>query len=249
MSKTVGKAVRALDTLAESPRTISELARELDVHSSTALRMLQPLVDSGLIARGADGNYRLGLRLAELGQQVLDEIDLRTAARPQLVKLAEEVHATVHLAQLIDDQISYVDKIEGAASVRTWSRAGRAVPLHTAAVSKVILATLPEWRREQLLAGHTFTRYTEHTITSPERLRSRLAEAVERGYATDDGEFEPLVHCMAVPIPDASRQVAAAVSVTTVRAAPEPDEQRDLVEKLRATAAAIAGQLGKPVPA
>ncbi len=244
MSKTVDKAVRALEALSCGPMKISELARELDVHSSTALRMLQPLVDSGVLARGADGRYRLGLRLADLGQQVLEDMDLRTIARPRLVALAEDVRATVHLAQLVDGQIFYVDKIESPASIRTWSRVGRTVPLHTAAASKAILARLPERRREDLLAQHGFTRYTEHTLADADALRGYLRGVVERGYATDDGEFEPLVHCVGVAVPAHPGQVAAAVSVTTVRARPEPEEQHAVVTKLRETAAMLGAELG-----
>ncbi|MHA6802997.1 IclR family transcriptional regulator [Salinifilum ghardaiensis] len=244
MSKTVDKAVRALEVLAGGPKKISELARELDVHSSTALRMLQPLVDSGMLARGPDGRYRLGLRLADLGQQVLEDMDLRATARPRLVALAEDVRATVHLAQLIDEQIVYVDKIESSASIRTWSRIGRPVPLHTAAASKAILARLPERRREELLAAHSFTRHTENTLADAAALRGHLRGVVERGYATDDAEFEPLVHCVGVAVPANSGQVAAAVSVTTVRARPDPAEQHALVTKLRETAAALGAELG-----
>ncbi|WP_433871924.1 IclR family transcriptional regulator [Saccharopolyspora sp. CA-218241] len=241
MSKTVAKAVHVLEELARSPRSLADLARELDVHGSTALRMLQPLVEAGLIAKGSDGRYRLGLRLAEWGQQVLDDLDLRTAARPHLVALAESARATVHLSQLLDDQIVYVDKIEGAATIRTWSRIGRAVPLHTAAAAKAILAGLPPARRDRLLAGHDFTRYTERTITDPRAFRGHLAEVARAGYGTDRAEFEPLVHCLGVAVPG---PVDAAVSVTVVRAEPGSDEA--LLAGLRDAVAAIAAELGHP---
>ncbi|CAM00887.1 IclR family transcriptional regulator [Saccharopolyspora erythraea NRRL 2338] len=244
MSKTVAKAVQVLDTVAEGPRTVSELARGLGVHASTALRMLQPMLDAGLLARGSDGRYRLGLRLAELGQQVLEGIDLRSIARPHLIALAEATRATVHLSQLVDDRIVYVDKIEGAATIRTYSRIGRSVPLHTAAAGKVIMAALPPERRKRLLAGHEFTRYTEHTITDPDQLDECLAEVARRGYATDEAEFEPLVHCVGVGIPDISGRVGAAVSLTTVRASREPGELRRLAPHVRNTAMAIAADLG-----
>ena len=244
MSKTVAKAVLVLDALAEGPRTASELARGLGVHSSTAMRMLQPMLDAGLLSRGADGRYRLGLRLAELGQQVLEGIDLRSVARPHLIALAEAARATVHLSQLVDDRIVYVDKIEGAATIRTWSRIGRSVPLHTSAAAKVILADLAPEHRRRLLAGHTFTRFTEHTITDPSRLDECIAEAGRRGYATDEAEFEPLVHCLGVGIPDMNGRVSAAVSLTTVRGALDPAEVRRLVPHVRNTASSIATDLG-----
>ncbi|MER7080807.1 transcriptional regulator, IclR family [Saccharopolyspora kobensis] len=247
MSKTVAKAVHVLESLAEAPKTIAELARELDVHSSSALRMVQPLADGGLIARGPDNRYRLGLRLVELGQQVLDEMDLRVLARPHLIALADATRATVHLAQLVDDQIVYVDKIEGAATIRTWSRIGRAVPLHTAAASKVILAALPAPHCDRLLAAHTFTRFTERTITDPAEFREHLATVARLGYATDQAEFEPLVHCIGVAIPDATGQLGAAISLTTVRASVEQPVPDKPLHRMREAANAIATALGRPL--
>ncbi|MDA3627167.1 IclR family transcriptional regulator [Saccharopolyspora sp. WRP15-2] len=247
MSKTVAKAVHVLDSLAAAPKTIAELARELGVHSSSALRMVQPLADGGLIARGPDNRYRLGLRLAELGQQVLDEMDLRVVARPHLIALAEATRSTVHLAQLVDDQIVYVDKIEGATTIRTWSRIGRAVPLHTAAASKAILAALPAPDRDRLLDAHTFTRFTERTITDPAEFREHL-EAVERaGYATDQAEFEPLVRCTGVAIPDATGRLGAAISLTAVRAAADRPAVDNPLRRMREAANAIATALGRPL--
>lgn len=244
MSKTVAKAVVALDVLADGPRTISELARELDVHSSTALRLLQPLLDARLLSRDAEGRYRLGMRLAELGQGVLDELDLRSVAHKHLVALAEGTRATVHLSQLIDDRIVYVDKIESASPVRTWSRIGRAVPLHTSAASKAILAHLPQERRDALLERHEFTRYTNSTITTRDAFREHVAEVAEQGYATDRFEFESLVYCVGVPVPDAFGRVEAALSVTTVRTAPGAAEVRRLVAHARQAAGAITAELG-----
>lgn len=244
MSRTVAKAVVVLNELAEGPRSVSALAAAVGVHSSTAMRMVQPLVEAGLITRGGDGQYRLGLRLAELGQLVVDNLDLRATARKHLLPLAESTRATVHLAQLIDGAIVYVDKIESTATVRTWSRIGRPVPLHTSAVSKAILAALGPAERDRLLSDCDFPRHTDATITSRAALITELESTRERGYATDFGEFEPLVHCIGVPVPDASPGVEAAVSVTTVQAEPDHRELRRLVPTLSAAAAAIAADLG-----
>jgi DNA-binding IclR family transcriptional regulator len=243
MSRTVAKAVVVLNELAEGPRSLSALAEAVGVHSSTALRMIQPLAEAGLITRGGDGKYRLGLRLAELGQQVLDDLDLRATAREHLLPLAEATRATVHLAQLIDGAIVYIDKIESSATVRTWSRVGRSVPLHTSAVSKAILADLDQATRDRLIDECDFERHTEATITTREALLAELRATGERGYATDLGEFEPLVHCIGIPVPDVSG-IEAAISVTTIQADPDLDALRGLVPRLVTAASAIAADLG-----
>lgn len=243
MSKTVAKALDALEHVRAAPLTLTVLAGRLGVHPSTALRLLAPMVDTGLLARGADGRYRLGLRLAELGQEVLESLDLRTAAHPDLVALAAETHCTVHLAQLVDGSIRYVDKVEAEGSMRTWSRVGRSVPLHTAAVSKAILAGLPPAERDALLAGWEFTAHTPRTLTSAAALIAELAEVATTGWAADRAEFEPLVHCVGVALRTAA--APSAVSLTAVREPPTAGELAAMADRLRVTAGAIERQLGQ----
>lgn len=239
MSKTVAKALSALEHVRPGPLTLAALAARLGVHSSTALRMLAPMLDAGLLARGADGRYRLGLHLAELGQEVLDQFDLRAAAHPHLVDLAAQTRCTVHLAQLVDDTIVYVDKVEAPGSIRTWSRIGRPVPLHTAAASKAILAGLPAAERERLIAGWEFTGHTPRTLTTAAALLDNVAAVAERGYATDTAEFEPLVHCVGIRLRTPREVAPAAVSLTAVREEPAPEEIAALVERLQATVTAV----------
>lgn len=243
MSKTVAKALSALEHVRSGPLTLAALAGRLGVHSSTALRMLAPMLDAGLLARGADGRYRLGLHLAELGQEVLDQFDLRSAARPHLVELAAETRCTVHLAQLVDDTIVYVDKVEAPGSIRTWSRVGRPVPLHTAAASKAILAGLPAAERERLLDGWEFTAHTPRTLTSAAALLDHVVQVAERGYATDTAEFEPLVHCVGIRLRTPREIAPAALSLTAVREEPTPEEIAALVGRLQATVSAVEKRL------
>jgi DNA-binding IclR family transcriptional regulator len=194
----VAKAIEALEHVRSGPLPLSAMADRLGVHSSTALRMLAPMVEAGLLAR-ADGRYRLGLHLAEFGQDVLDTLDLRAVAHPQLVALSAATRCTVHLAQLVDDAIVYVDKVEVHGTIRTWSRVGRQVPLHTTAASKAILAGLPAADRDRLLAGWEFTAHSPRTLTGADALKRRLDEVEARGFAIDEAEFDSLVHCVGVP--------------------------------------------------
>lgn len=41
---------------------------------------------------------------------------------------------------------------------------------------------------------------TDHTITSPKTMINALATIRQQGYAIDDGEQEPGVRCVAVPV-------------------------------------------------
>lgn len=244
MSKTVAKAIGAFEHVRNEPLPLGVLAERIGVHPSAALRMLAPMVEAGLLARGFDGSYRLGLRLVGLGQEVLESLDLPVIAHDHLVALTAETGCTVHLAQLIDDEIVYVDKADPPSAVRMWSRIGRPVPLHTAAASKAILAWLDEGSRQRLLEGWQFSAYTEHTLRDAGELDTCLERVRARGWATDAAEFEPLVHCVGLALRTPAGVPPAAVSVSAVREPPTAEETEAQVARLRTVATAIENDLG-----
>ncbi len=62
---------------------ISELARRLDLGTSTVHRIVTTLVSERLLERGTrPGKYRLGLAMYEIGTQVSEHVDLHQAALP-----------------------------------------------------------------------------------------------------------------------------------------------------------------------
>ncbi|MDT0343802.1 IclR family transcriptional regulator [Streptomyces litchfieldiae] len=244
MSQTVGRALEIVGFIAERPRSLGETADRLGVHKSTALRLLRTLEADGFARKRPDGRYAVGLRVIALARQVLDQLDIRDVARPHLAGLSERVEHTVHLAALLDGEIVYVDKVDGAGPARLRSRVGRPAVLHTAAVAKVILAHLEPPLRERLLAKVTYRPATPATLTTPEALRRELALVAGRGWAEDDAEGEPGVACVALPVRDAGGRVRAGLSVTSLAAVTPLPRLREALPELRAAAGRISRELG-----
>ncbi|MFF0314156.1 IclR family transcriptional regulator [Micromonospora sp. NPDC005252] len=241
MSEGVDRAMRVLELLAREPAQLGGVAADLGVHKSTALRLLQTL-ESGGFARRTDGGWTVGLRLIDLAQQALDSLDVRAVARPHLAALGRDCGHTIHLAQLVDDDLVYVDKIEARGQVRMYSRIGRTAPLHASGVGKVVLAYRPQLTR--LVEGAALRAYTPATICDPAALRAELAAVAERGWAADDGEFEPLITCVAAPVRHADGSVSAAVSVTAPTVVATLADLRFLLPRLLATTQQISRDLG-----
>jgi len=88
--RSVERAISILDLLAEGGwRTGADIARELRVHRSTALRLLGTLERHSLVERDQrTARYRLGRRLPQLASVVTGEFDLRYVARPVCEHLA-----------------------------------------------------------------------------------------------------------------------------------------------------------------
>jgi DNA-binding IclR family transcriptional regulator len=208
------------------------------------LRLLQTLTEGGLARRGPDGRYGVGYRLAGLAARAKDQFDLRAVAHPYLVSLKDRWGHTVHLAALEGRDIVYVDKVEPTTSVRLYSQIGKPVPLHTAGVSKAILAYLPRPRALHLLDGCDFQAFTPTTITTLPALLAELDRTAERGWASDDGEFESFINCIAGPIRGETGEVVGAVSVTALRAQAGLDQLQGALPDLLATTTTISKELG-----
>ena len=215
MSQTLDRALTILELVADSPRRISDIADELGVHHSTALRLLHTLRKHGFVAEEADHSYRLGSTIMRLGFRAYDQVDLRTLVRPVMERLNHETRETIHLGVLEAGEVFYLDKVEAAHAVRMHSSVGAIAPLHCTSVAKAILAFLPEARRRELIDGYELNRRTGNTRTTVEALEADLADSRARGYALDEEEHEPAIHCIAAPIIDADGHVVAALSIST----------------------------------
>ncbi|MFQ5945827.1 MAG: IclR family transcriptional regulator, partial [Anaerolineae bacterium] len=211
------RALDILDALVASNGGLSltDLSRRVDLHKSTAHRLLQSLIGRGLASQDQETRrYRAGLRIFELANQVVDGMELRAQARPHLRQLSRRTNETVHLAVLDRGDVVYIDKEETQQTIRMYSAVGKRGPAHCTGVGKVLLAHLPEDQLDRIVAEKRLPRFTPHTITDASTLKVHLHRVREQGYAVDNTEHEPEIRCVASPIRDHRGAVIAAISLT-----------------------------------
>ncbi|MDS1271626.1 IclR family transcriptional regulator [Lipingzhangella sp. LS1_29] len=248
MSSSVERALHVLVELADGPITISEVARRLEVHRTTSLRLLRTLEDEHFVRRTADGRYRIGPRMVTLAHAALEGLDVRSAAGSHLRELGAACGHTVHLAGLEGGQVMYLDKVESRHAVRMYSRIGALAPLHATGVGKAILAAMSKQERSSLLGAEPFGRYTSNTRTTHAALESDLVQAAALGWVLDDYEHEEFIHCIAAPVRDASGGVTAAVSISAPGFVLDRPGLLSLVDDLTTTATRISEELGWDSP-
>lgn len=204
-----------LDVLAAGGwRTGAEIARELHVHRSTALRLLGTLERHALVERDPrSAKYRLGRRLPQLASVVTGESDLRSVARPVCESLAGALGETVTLDVLVGDEIVPIEQATASTSVVSVNWLGRRTPVHCTASGKVILAFGPAAIRERLLAS-PLQRSTAHTVTDAAELGAQLGDALKDGFARTYEELEVGLDAIAAPVFAASGEVVAALDVS-----------------------------------
>lgn len=244
MSQSLERAMTILRLCADKPRRLSELAGELDVHRSTALRLMQTLERDRFVRRSDGGVWAIGSGLYGLVHSAGQALELRELCRPRLLRVAAEAGHTVHLAELIGDEIVYVDKVEGRGAVHMHSRVGDPVVIQTAAVAKVIMAYADHETFSRLLGQVSFRKFTETTITSSSLLSEELGQVREQGFAVDRGELEDYLACIAVPIFDGRGEVRAGISLTSLIAMEPLEKLRRWLPLLQDAAGDVSSDLG-----
>ncbi len=220
---------------APAPQTLTELCATTGLRKPTMHRLLNGLVDGGLLTRTVDGAYALGIRLWEIAQNAGRQ--LRDAARPFLQDMFSLVGETTHLAVREGDEVLYIERIYGSRRVPRASRVGGRLPMHATAVGKAILAFEEDWVREAYLGREGMERATAHTVVDRMALRRELDEARRRGFATTREEVRVGSCSIAVPVLQASRVVAA---VGLVVGPERAETMANLVPALQGTSRRIA---------
>lgn len=227
---------------------VSELSRQLNLHKSTVSRLLATLEHEGLVERAPDTDkYRLGFDFVRLAGQVAHFGDVRTVARPVMTRLVEQTRETANLAVLDKEEVINVEQISGPHRVSVGDWVGRRTPLHCVANGKALLAFQPRAEIQRVLAG-PLPRFTDQTITEPDRLLDELATVRERGYAVALDEIEQGLHAVAAPIRDSAGAITAAISISGPAYRVTPDRIPELGALVAAAAGIISTRLGFSEP-
>ncbi|MGW0816479.1 IclR family transcriptional regulator [Streptomyces viridiviolaceus] len=214
--QSVDRAVSVLEILAQRGEAgVSEVAAEIDVHKSTAFRLLGALEARGLVEQATErGKYRLGFGIVRLAGAVTDRLDLTQQGRTVCERLSEEIGETVNIAVLQEHYAVNLYQVRGPGAIGTHNWVGQLTPLHATSSGKVLLAHLPARDRAAVLAASGIQELTPRTITSMTELEKDLAEARECGYAVTLEEFEIGLHAVAAPIRSNEGRVIAALSAS-----------------------------------
>jgi DNA-binding IclR family transcriptional regulator len=193
---------------------IGDIAVELGIHKSSASRLAATLASSGYLVAASAGNYALGPRLAVLGSLTASRHDLTTVVTPILKDLVECTGETGHLAVLDGTTAKTVQVVDGWHTVRMHSWVGKLSPAHCSSMGKALLAGLDDAELDEVYAGISMPRLTDHTITTVPDLRQELARIRGDGYSVDREELEAGLCCVAAPIFSPTGAVDASISVS-----------------------------------
>lgn len=243
--QSVDRAVSVLEILARHGEAgVTDIAEELDVHKSTAFRLLGVLENRGLVAQAKDrGKYYLGAGVLRLAGAAAVRLDISQEGVPVCRELADELGETVNIAVLDDDAAVNIMQARGTASVTAQNWLGRRTPLHATSSGKMLLAHMPPILREGLLA-RSLPRFTERTITGSSALRGELEAVVDQGYSIAVEELELGLAAAAAPVRAHDGKVIAAISVSGPVYRLNSDRVPELAKRTVAAGAELSRRMG-----
>lgn len=248
--QSVDRAVAVLEVLAEHPALgVSEIARGLGVHRSTAFRLLTTLEARGLVEQVQHrGLYRLGLGLLRLAGSVTSRIDLVRDAQIACDQVALRLNETANVAILDDRAAVNITQTMSAQLVAVLRQyVGQRTPLHATSTGKVLLAHAPTTVRASVLGG-PLERFTPATLVEPSALRAELDCVREQGWAAADAEWEADANAVAVPVLGVAGDVVAALSATAPSFRMPPESFARIAGELTVVAGELSRRLGHLPP-
>jgi DNA-binding IclR family transcriptional regulator len=238
--QSVERGIDILMSLANGPKTLTEVKSETGLSKGTAFRLLASLNYENLVVKEAHSNlYMLGPGFLRLFQGVMQGVGAITAvAKPALASLWEETEETVAVHVRVGNERICIEELPSALPIRYVSTLGAAAPLHVGAAGKVLIAFMEPEEMEKTLQGLPLLPVTDSTISDLGALRQELEIVRNQGYAMSTGERIPGACAVSVPV-SGLQGFLASLSVLGPADRLPRKRRLELVPRLQETATSI----------
>lgn len=227
------------------PLGLNEVSRRLGIDKSTTYRIMSTLRGQGFVEQDPETRkYFLGLKVIEVANLKLRTIKLLKCAKPAMEELMVQSHETVHLAIQMEGEVMYLDSEQYSGIISVNTAVGGKAPMHSSAVGKALLATMPSEEADRVLAIKGLRRFTDKTIVDLRELHHHLKQCREQGYALDDEETHIGVRCLAAAIFNHRGAAVAVVGISGPSLRMTEERLTILAHLVRECAIKTSGQLG-----
>jgi len=189
--KTAGRTLDLFETFAkaQTPLSLSELARALNAPPSSCFNLIRALQARGYLYSVQPRRQLYPTRrLFDVASAIVAGEPWMARVEPVLTRLRDQTHETVILGKRQGDRVVYLHVIEGPQSIRYTARAGDLKPLHSSSIGKALLGALAPAEVAELLKQLPLERVTKTTIIDRNALLANLEGGRELGYFITRGE-------------------------------------------------------------
>jgi len=193
--------------------SIAQVSHRTGIPRAAVRRSLHTLSKLGFVAADDARHFYLRPRVLSLSHAYLSATPLVVLAQPIIDRLGEALHEACSLGILDGDEIVYLARSASSRIMSPALNVGRRLPAYCTSIGHVMLAHLSPQELDDYLSRTRFHPYTEHTLTSPEKLRSVLQEVRETGFAFASQQMELRLCTLAVPVLDIGGNFVAGMNV------------------------------------
>lgn len=223
--------------------TLPQIARMTGYDRATTRRLVLTLVHLGYV-RQRDRAFSLTPRILVLAGGFLQGRQFGKTIQPVMRAFAQRIGETISMAMLDGMEAVYVAHSGSEAGMaRVGFTIGSRVPLLSTAIGRVLVAASDAETARAAIGAAPLIAHTPLTLTDRQAVVREVEAIAQSGHAFVDGEFEPGVAALAVPIRTQSGTVAGlGLSAPRERFA-NGGFRREAVEYLRECADAVGGLL------
>lgn len=193
---------------------LSEIAKAAGLDRSAAQRLVYTLETLGYLRRvHKTRNYALTSRVLQFGYNYLHAHEVLEKAAPYLLEISRSVGETTNLQELDGHEIVYVGRFPGQHLVNVDIMVGSRLPaLFTASGTAILSRRTPD-ELEEVFAKTDLRPLTPYTLTDKVKLKARIQEAAEKGYAIVANETVMGDISVAAAITDEHGRAVAALNI------------------------------------
>lgn len=219
----VRRALKVLEIVAAAGDGVPAkvVARRAGFTLSATYHLLRTLVHEGYLVHLPNSRgYGLGYKVSGLNSALNVALHRELGGTARVSDVLHAAHAAartpVYFTRMRDDAHMVVaDVVDSPATPRAQPLdVGFHEAAHASAYGKVLLAFLPDVDRRAYLASFGLPRLTEHTVSRADDLERELSEVRAAGVATEVGQFQPDLACVAAPVRSATGDVVAAIAAS-----------------------------------
>ena len=215
---------------AQEGLSLTELSAQIGSPKSSLFPIVHTLTEEGFLTlQPAASRYRLGIAAFETGQKYVEQMDILQQIRSEMRRIVQTCYETCHFGILEQGDVLYLLKEDSPEPIRMVSSVGKRLPAYGTGIGKALLSGYTASRLKTLYPDG-LTAMTPFTITDFDVLANQLKQAAAEGIAYEREESNLHIQCVAVPLQNNGKTVAAlSVAIPTFRA---DEEKLGLAKRL-----------------
>ncbi len=211
----LSKAMMILNFISEKKRCFArDLLKDTNISRSSFYTLITDMINHGLIKQNEDGSYSLWTKLIELGNRAQESLDIKELMGPYLKVLMEQTRSlSVYFGAMDNNTAHYLIKLSNPdMQIKTKSIAGGVIDFVHSGIGKCLLANLSDKQIKMIIPHLDFTKITENSITSADKLLEDLKQIRTRGWSFNNSEDDDCIRSIAFPVFHKDKTLFGAVS-------------------------------------